>query len=119
MRLSDPQHTRVPDENISQAICNLHTPTCREGESQHKCDACIVASLRFNLKPENMIQLDQDRLHMQDQLHVGAKSLLLEVNELEAEQKHHECHDVNKRCQMSRACKEVHRDQEFCRQEHY
>jgi hypothetical protein len=30
-RSSDPQHTRVPDKNISQAIRNLHTPTRREG----------------------------------------------------------------------------------------
>jgi hypothetical protein len=110
VRSSDPQHTRVPDNNTSQAIRNLHMPTCREGKSQREYDARIAASLRFNLKPENMIQMDQSQLRKQDQPQVGAKSLLLEVKELEMDQKHHERHDANKRCKTSRACKEACRD---------
>jgi hypothetical protein len=76
MRSSDPQHTRVPDENISQAIHNLHMPTRREGESQCEYDACIAASSRFNFEPENMTRTDQSRL-CKDQPQVGAKSLLM------------------------------------------
>jgi hypothetical protein len=109
MRSSDPQHTRVPDETISQAICNLHTPTHREGKSQREYDARIAASSRFNLEPENMTQTDQSRLR-KDQPQVGAESLLLEVKELEMDQKRHERHDANKRRKTSRARKEAHRN---------
>jgi hypothetical protein len=118
-RLSDPQHTRVPDENISQAICNLHTPTHREGESQHEYDARIAASSRFNLEPEDMPRTDQSRL-CKNQPQVGAESLLLEVKELEMDQKRHERHDTNKdvRHQVKGAQGRT-RDREFRRQEHY
>ena len=77
------QHHSVSDENIRQAICNLRTPTHREGEMQDEYNTCLAASSRLCLEREEKDNAARKKLRQQEKLRIEAESLLLEIKEAE------------------------------------
>jgi hypothetical protein len=69
----------VSDENIQQAICNVHTPTHIEGETQDEYNTRLEQAEKDNTA--------QKKLHQQEKLRIEAESLLLKIKE--EERKHH------------------------------
>ena len=92
------QHQSVSDENIQQAICDLHTPTHREGETRDKYNTCLAASSRLCLERAEKDNAAWKKLCQQEKLRIEAESLLLEIKE--AERKHHRKTGGDESCQQ-------------------
>jgi hypothetical protein len=100
------QHHSVSDENIRQVICDLRTPTYREGEMQDRYNTHLVASSRLCLEREEKDNATWKKLCQQEKLRIEAELLLLEIKE--AERKHHR--KTGGRHESTRVCKDMHQN---------
>jgi hypothetical protein len=99
----------VSDENIRQVICDLRTPTHREGETQDEYNTCLAASSRLCLEREEKDNAARKKLPQQEKLRIEAESLLLEIKE--AERKHHRKTGGDKdRHESTRVRKDTHQN---------
>jgi hypothetical protein len=102
-------NTTVSDENIRQAIHNLHTSTHREGKMRDKYNTRLAASSRLCLEREEKDNTAWKKLCQQEKLRIEAESLLLEIKE--AERKHHRKTGGDKeRRESTRVRKDTHQN---------
>ena len=114
------RYSRVSDENIQQAMRELHTPTRRKNETRSEYQARIAASLRIYLKQEELKKVERRRVRKQDRLRVEAESLLLELEEAERERNRHASDDIkNRRKSKRRRYDKYPQGREIRRREHY
>jgi len=92
----------VSDENIRQAIRDLHTPTHRDGETRDEYNHCLEQAEREDAA--------QKKLRKQEKLRVEAESLLLEIKEAEDRNHHCKVGDDEDRCESTRVRKNIHQN---------
>ena len=114
------RHSKVSDENIREAMRNLHMPTRRANESRDEYNSRLAASLRLRKEQEEREKAERRDLQRQRELRDEAEMLRREQEEYNTEQLRREKESETIRKPSERLRKAAQpSDAAIRRQEHY
>ena len=76
----------MSDENIHQAVCDLHHHSQHDGETQEAFQACKITSTRIHKNSEAVEKISQPEIIQRDDILDNLSQLYVEQEEHDAEQ---------------------------------